>query len=210
MMAGATTRPSWLGEPFPVQQPADRQEQALAADDAALILRIGGGDQEAFAELLTRHESWARTYAWRVVGNVDEAEDIVQEAFLEVWTKSATWKKIRNFRGFFAVLLSRRCIDFLRKKRPIALEEVPDMPADDRAAVVDKIEGEQRAGILQRGLQSLPARQRMAILLFHTEEMSLAEGAEAMNITPKAFESLLIRARVTLRRVLTGREGSHE
>lgn len=176
--------------------------------DTALFGRVQRGDHEAFATLLARHEAWARTYALRVVGRHEDAEDLVQDAFLELWRRAASFTARESLRPLLAVLISRRGIDLLRRKRPSSLDETVAEPVDHSAdKMLDRLAQEDRARLLEKAIQELPVRQRMAILLFHREELSLAQGAEALQLSPKAFESLLIRARVALKELM-GRKAS--
>ena len=189
-----------LDWPMAASVPVVRPEEE---SDGGLLARVQRGDHDAFAALLARHEAWARTYALRVVGRQEDAEDLVQEAFLELWRRALSFTARDSIRPLLAVLISRRGIDLLRRKRPASLDETVAEPVDHSAdRMLERMTQEDRAKLMEAAIQKLPVRQRMAILLFHREELSLAQGAEALQMTPKAFESLLIRARAALKKGL--------
>jgi len=169
-------------------------------EDEALMRRTSGGDHAAFAELVRRHEQWARTFVGRIVRDADEAEDIAQEAFLKVWINASKWQPRGSFRAWLATMLSRQSIDHLRKKRPGSLHEDFD-PPDLSPSVRDRLERESESRRMAALIEMLPARQRLAIMLFYYEDLSMRQGAEAMELTEKAFESLLQRARTQLRQL---------
>ena len=183
--------------------PVSRDEPGT--DDASLLRRAGKGDSEAFAELVAQWEAPARTYARRALGDADEAEDAVQDAFLQLWRTAPEWKPRAAPRAWFFTLLSRRCLDRLRRRKFAPVGEPSPQHPDAGALPRQTAEKGERAEMLAEAIEALPPRQRLAVLLFHTEELSLKEGAAAMDLKPKAFESLLIRARRALREELRQR-----
>ncbi|MEO8377648.1 MAG: sigma-70 family RNA polymerase sigma factor [Candidatus Sumerlaeota bacterium] len=167
-------------------------------NDAALMKLTGGGDEDAFRELVHRHEQWARTFAGRILRDFTEAEDVVQEAFLRAWSNAPRWQPIASFRSWLRTVVTRACIDNMRKKRPEPVAELPEVEARGADAFIHAATEEEHR-ILGSLIEELPERQRLALMLTYTEELTMRESAEVMEISPKAFESLLIRARVQLR-----------
>lgn len=168
-----------------------------AESDEALMIRVARGDHPAFAELVRRHERWARTHAGRVVGDFQEGEDLAQEAFLRVWRTAQGWRDTGSFRSWFNTVLNRLCIDHLRRRRPLPVAAIPDRPdpAPGPYALAAESESADRLAHL---VAALPENQRMAVLLVYGENLRQAEAAAMMRLRPKAFESLLHRARVAL------------
>lgn len=186
--------PTWLAQWI---APASGEGPAPGTDEA-LVERAGKGEHEAFAELVRRHERWARTFCGRMLRDTDDAEDVAQEAFLRLWQNAPRWKAQASFRAWFATVLTRLCIDLLRRKKPEALAEEFD-PPDLSPSVRERLEREGAAARMATLIGMLPGRQRLAIVLFYHEELSQREAAEAMGLGEKAFESLLHRARTRLR-----------
>jgi RNA polymerase sigma-70 factor (ECF subfamily) len=170
-------------------------------NDEALMARVAHGDEEAFAALVTRYERWARTVAGRALKNFDEADDLVQDAFLKVWVNGPQWQPRGTFKNYLLVILTRQCLDFLRRKRPIIMEEPPEM-IEHRPSPREVASRRETSERLASRIDNLPERQRLAIMLVYGEDMSQKEAARAMEISPKAFESLLIRARAGLKQML--------
>lgn len=192
---------------LPLSTPVPAAPSAEASDED-LMAQVAKGGHDAFAILVGRHERWARTFAGRALGDFIEAEDVVQDAFLKVWQTAPSWRPSAPFRHWFSVILSRRCIDYQRRKRPEPVAEIPERP-DHSPGVVDRIEDAERIALAGQLVAQLPDRARMAILLVYGEGRKTAEAAEAMDMHLKAFESLLLRARRDLHRMWQEKEAGH-
>ncbi len=175
---------------------------SVAPTDRAVLEALARKDDDMFAWIVTTHEQWARTLALRILGDLEEAEDAVQDAFLQLWQTGVATKWKGSFRTLIATLVTRRSLDRARKRRIRSLFSPRPAAAHDEPPVVVRIDNDQRRGMLRDGIMKLPERQRAALLLFHYEDMTLKDGAEAMNLSPKAFESLLIRARKALKTIV--------
>ena len=169
--------------------------------DEALMLSVRDGDLYAFDQLVLRHQSAAWAVAYRYLGDADEAEDMVQEAFLRILDAADRYKPTAAFRTYLFSVLTRLCIDHTRKKRPLPTDKLPEVH-DPGLTPAGHIEREEMKSATQRALDSLPPRYRMAIVLRYFEGLSGAEIAEAMKTSPKAVERLLARARKSLEPLL--------
>lgn len=191
-------------DPVPVAPPI-----ALpTGDDAAWAARLAARDPAALRALIARHGPTLHRVAYRMTGDVHEAEDIVQEAFLRLWDHapqiaarhpvgSQAAGRLR-LGGWLQRVVTNRAIDRLRGRRRLSDGEVPDEEDDTPLAdaLIEAGERDDRARALVLGL---PERQRAAIVLTYYEELPNAAAAEAMDMNLKAFESLLHRARMALR-----------
>jgi RNA polymerase sigma-70 factor, ECF subfamily len=166
--------------------------------DALLMLRTAEGDWGAFEELVIRNQSAAWALAWHYIGDPAEAEDIVQNAFLRLLKAAPRYRPTAKFRTYFGRIVVRLCLDYRTKKRPHYREALPDNPdtAMDPEAV---LHNEETAKELRLALEALPPAQRVALLLHHLEGFTYSEIAESMSTSAKAVDSLLQRARQTLR-----------
>lgn len=167
--------------------------------DAQLMVRAGAGDLAAFQELVIRNQPAAWALAWRYLGDAAEAEDIVQEAFLRLLQAAPRYKPMASFRTYLARIIVRLCLDFRSKKRPLYGALPPEVAGNYETTPEDFLEQKEIAGRLRQALEGLPSAQRMAILLRHLEGFTYSQIAEAMGISAKAVDSLLQRARQTLR-----------
>lgn len=170
--------------------------------DGALLARCIDGDAEAFRDLMMRHLASVVATARRITASQAEAEDIAQEAFLRLWNGAGDVSVPANGLGpWLRRVAANLAIDALRKARRLDVtDQVPDQEvAPDQ---LDELEAADRAGRVEEALARLSDRQRVAIGLFHFEELSQREVAAAMEITEEALESLLARARRRLRQLL--------
>ena len=172
-------------------------------------MRIGNGDRVAFGELVRRHLDRAVAVAQRVTGSRGDAEEIAQEAFLRVWTKAPRWRAADGeFRAaHFTTWLYRVVVNLGidRRRRPVlsALEAAGD-PADPAESALHTMEKAQLANRVAAAVATLPDRQRAALALCFYEGLSNREAADILALSPGAVESLLVRARRTLREALAG------
>lgn len=185
---------------------AERPPRDFTAEhsDDGLLSQIAEGDRRAFQQLMDRHIDRAHGLAKRVLGNKSDAEDVVQDAFLKVWQKAGQWQPGRaQFSTWLYRVVVNRCLDLKRKPVNAALDNVAEQ-SDDRPDAYEDIETRQRNAKIQNAVADLPERQRTAIVLSYTSGLSNAQAAETMEISVKAFESLLVRAKRELRARLAG------
>ncbi|MDR4306513.1 sigma-70 family RNA polymerase sigma factor [Chelatococcus sambhunathii] len=178
-------------------------------EDDALMARVAAGDQRAFARLVARHGPKAQALAHRFTGSAAEAEDIVQEAFWRVWRAAERWRpggaKVSTWLHRIVVNL---CVDRERRQRIrrfLPFADTFDPPSDDpdpEHELSDRDEIER----VREDIKALPARQRAALLLSADGERSNADIAKMLGSSEKAVESMLVRARRTLRAKLAARE----
>jgi RNA polymerase sigma-70 factor (ECF subfamily) len=167
--------------------------------DEALMVAVAARQQQAFRILMGRHMPRAIRIAQRVVRDSAEADDIGQDAFLRVWSHAASFDPdIARFTTWLYRIVLNLAFDRTRRRPLEPIDEAGDISAPDPEPVERLIADEERRA-LEQAMAGLSERQRGAIALFHMEGLSGEEAARAMNLSAKAFESLLARARVTLR-----------
>ena len=168
--------------------------------DSALMQRVAAGDHRAYAMLVDRHLRHAVNMAWRVLFDRADAEEVAQEAFLRVWQHAHRWQPDggASFRTWLNRVVVNLCID--RKRRPgmAALDDQPD-PVDPQATPFEARLANETGERVAEALARLPERQRAAIVLCYWEGESNIAAAEALGVTVGALESLLIRAKRSLR-----------
>ncbi|QLH69841.1 RNA polymerase sigma factor [Rhodopseudomonas palustris] len=175
-------------------------------EDADLLDRLATDDEAAFRMLVERHIDRAYSIALRILSNAADAEDVVQDTMLKVWTHRGRWQHGRaKFSTWLYRVVSNRCIDLRRKPRTENVEAVPEV-ADTQPDAVRVIERNELSNLLEAAMQRLPEQQRIAVILSYHENMSNAEIAEVMDTTIAAVESLLKRGRQQLRARLSGDE----
>jgi RNA polymerase sigma-70 factor (ECF subfamily) len=174
--------------------------------DHELMMAVGRRDHDAFARLVARHYGWALGFTDRMLGMRQEAEDLVQTAFLRVWQRAARWEPNARFSTWRYRVLHNLCMDHLRARRTTASEQLEgefvEALADDAPNSEERVSGLQRGARVRAALDRLPVRQRAAIVLCYYEERSQAEAAALLGISEGALESLLSRGRASLKKWL--------
>lgn len=185
---------------------------ADAASDAALLARLGAGDQAAAAELGARLAPRVLRFAARMLGgDLSEAEDVTQETLLRLWRHAPGWGA-----GTSAVppaawayrVAANLCTDLLRRRlrrRDVALDSLPEPPTMS-AGPDAQIMTAARARALETALADLPERQRQAVILRHLEELSNPQIAQIMETGVEAVESLIARGKRSLLAALEGQK----
>ncbi len=176
--------------------------------DESLMQRISGGDHRAFASLVRKHTNRFFSLAYRTLGQYEEAEDVVQEAFLKLWHDPQKWNPSKNTRfttWFYRVVLNM-CIDRQRKASFVSPLNMPDLLPDSTEKQDEKVIREQKERALEQAIQALPLKQKNALNLCFYEGVSNKEAADIMGVGVKALESLLMRAKAGLKDRLA-REG---
>lgn len=138
--------------------------------------------------------------AYGIVRNRSEAEDIVQETFIRIWTRAGGWDPSRGtrFPAWVSRVAANLAIDRRRRTRTEPLEAAADAASPGPDAEACSAAGEIQARIAA-ALDRLPRRQRAAFVLCQFEDLSDAEAAASLGIGLKALEQLLFRARRRLR-----------
>jgi len=170
----------------------------MRVSDEELMLAVAQGDQDAFNEVVLRHQRSAWNTAYRHLGDAAEAEDIAQEAFLRILQAAPRYRPTASFRTYLLRIVTRLCIDRWRKKGPVYTDAVSPVaaPSSDPA---DELIAAERQTRVRMALATLPPQQRMAVILRHYEGLQYSEIATVMNTSAKAVERLLARGRAALR-----------
>jgi RNA polymerase sigma factor (sigma-70 family) len=171
-------------------------------DDRALMARVSDGDGAAFRLLTERHTPLVFGLAWRMLGDSAEAEDVVQDVFAKLWVGARGWTPVGGGLGaWLRRIATNACLDRLRRRRHVSDETMPER-ADEAPAADAVIDAERRRRAVAAAIQTLPDRQRAAIVLTYYEGVPNAEAAAMLELGVKALESLLVRARQSLTRSL--------
>ena len=182
-----------------------------AAEDLALIASVLAGDRRAFESLVRRHERRVFRVTLAVLGNIEDAEEAMQDTFVKAF------RHLDQFRGEsrFTTWLTRIAVNEALQKRQarkgtVSLDEhrgIEEQIAPRRfepwRADPEKLYGRQELRrIIETAIQSLPAIYREALILRDVEEMTAEEAAEVIGITVAALKSRLLRARLMIRESL--------
>lgn len=175
--------------------------------DLSEIERAAGGDCRAARAIVHRYSPQVFALASRMLDDREAAEDVTQETFLRAWKVLPNWKPKAKLSTWLHRVALNLCYDALRKKRETLMAEPPERV--DAALRPDQVlDQQQRVDAIGIAIATLPERQAAALALCALEGRSNIEAAEIMQVSIEALESLLARARRSLRSKLN--QGARE
>jgi RNA polymerase sigma-70 factor (ECF subfamily) len=183
-------------------------------DESALVAQARAGDQNAFAELVNRYERKIYRLAKNITRNDEDAEDVLQDAFLKAYTHLDNFKGDSKFYTWIVRIAVNEALMRLRKRktdRSVPLDEPVELGEETvtREIAVWDDNPEQRYSqeewrrILDEAVDTLKPDFRTVFVLRDIEELSTEETAETLGISVPAVKSRLLRARLALRETLT-------
>jgi len=170
--------------------------------DEEFMRAVQRGDLSAFEQVVLRHQAVAWNTACRFLNDPAEAEDVAQDAFLRVLDAASRYRPTAKFQTYLLQIVTRLCLDRVRKKRPFYTDTLPDTPASEASPAGQMLDRE-RNQIVRQALDELPAHQRLALILRYDQELSYQEIAAVLEVSTKAVERLLARGRAALAVLLT-------
>ena len=184
-------------------------------EDHELIAGIGARDPEAFRLLMERHAAAAINLAFRFLGTVADAEDVAQEIFFRLYQRPPRLDPSTKLSHWLYRVTANACLDFLRKRprrgemisldAPSPGEEQEGMTLaeklPDRSTVLprDRVAQSELSALTRRAVAALPPPLRAPLILSIFEELSHEEISRILDISPKAVERRLARARELLK-----------
>lgn len=178
-------------------------------EEEAFIFRLKTGDQEAFRDLVSQFNGAIFNTASGILQNMEDAEDITQEVFMEVFRSVEGFKGQSKLSTWIYRITVSKSLEMIRKRNrkkrfglmksleEIRVEPVPELTAFYHPGV--RLENKEHAAILFKSINKLPEKQKAAFILHKMEDLSYSEIAEVMNMSLSSIESLLFRARQNLR-----------
>ena len=171
-------------------------------DDNVLLVAFAKGDRSAAQQLTERLMPKIYSHAYYRLGNIADAEDVTQEAFLKLWKIAPNWKydKAQVSTWLYRVVYNL-CKDRYRRATLENLSSAQEV-TDGTQSPTDNIDAQYRQKALYDAMSILPENQRLAIQLRHIDELSNPEIAEIMELSIEAVESLTARGKRKLIEIL--------
>ena len=183
--------------------------------DTELIRAINSGRQDLFYDLVKRYEKSLYNFGLRMCDNPSDAEDMVQDTFLNVFKYLEGFRHETKFRNWLYRVATSACLKKKRRSkyapdRELSLDEF--LPADESAVSMDLprwasqplelvLDGE-LGGVIRQALLDLPEKYRLVVVLRDVEGFTTQETAEILDLTPTNIKVRLHRARLFLREAL--------
>ena len=196
-------------QPMPTELPSNRMEDNRAAD-SRLVARCIGGDGEAFKELYDRHATRLYNLARRMTGSPSQAEDLLQEIFLQAFRKLSSFKGDSALGTWLYRLAMNLCLDRLRSRQGKAERVTVSLEDERDEAVVQptgRVDSVVRRLDLERAIEQLPASYKAAFLLHDVEGFEHHEVGDLLGIAEGTSKSLVHKARLRIRAYLVGPQG---
>lgn len=199
----------------PIAQPSwqTRVKENIAAwaspdGDAELMLRVRDGDQASFGLLLEKHRGPVIHFLYRMVRSEAVAEELAQEAFLRVYKSRNTYQPSAKFTTWLFRIVSHLGLNWIRDGRSEKPQESLERPtpegttrqiADLARTVEQEMVHQARLTEVRQAVESLPSKQRAAVLMHKYDEMAYSEIAHVLRCSESAVKSLVFRAYEHLR-----------
>jgi RNA polymerase sigma-70 factor, ECF subfamily len=173
-------------------------------DEMTWIIQAQHGNDDAFTNLVEAYQKPVHNLCYRMLGEMEAAEDAAQETFLKAYQNLARYDRERSFATWLLSIAAHHCIDKLRRRRfnAVSIDEdeegqtdIPDRSAPDPESEIMKNQQRER---LQLSLQSLDPTDRAAVVMRYWQDCSEVEIAQALKLNVPAVKSRLHRARVEL------------
>lgn len=188
------------GDPVRAIVPGMAASDARAAD-ADLMRRVAARDAAACRFLVDRELPGIVAFAYRMLANHSDAEEVGQECFLRLWKAAPKWRPDARVRTWLHRVARNLCIDRIRARKPADPIDCMELAADGPGPS-GRLQEKQVSRLIDQAVAGLPERQRLAVALVHFQEFSNIEAAKIMDVSVDALESLLARGRRALRGAL--------
>ncbi|MEW5794895.1 MAG: sigma-70 family RNA polymerase sigma factor [Candidatus Zixiibacteriota bacterium] len=167
-----------------------------------LIRAARGGDKGAFGQLIRGHQKRLFRFVYGLVGSFDQAEDIVQEAFVKAYEALDKFETGRDFYPWLATIARNKALNMIaREERKESLDKIQEQGFDTptgQADPLDQLLADENQRRFYAALKGLPETYRIVFVMRHFEEMSYDQISEQLKIPPGTVDSRLYRARQLL------------
>ncbi len=176
-----------------------------------IMAEVAKGNLSAFREIVEQHQNSLLNYIHRYTGDRASSEDIAQEVFLRVFKTAKEYRPLSSFKTWLFKIATNLCLNELRDNKihrnTIDIFELNEAGfvalCEKRPSPLRELENHELSSNLKKALQSLPENQRVALLLHKYNGFSYVQISQMMNCSISAVESLIHRARQSLKKQLT-------
>jgi len=181
-------------------------------EESSEVQQVLAGDQTAFRAIVERYQDRVYSTCMHMLHDREDAEDVAQEVFVEVYSSLRSFRGEAKLSTWIYRIAVTKSLDLIRRRKrkkrfahvqSIFAPEADEPAADAHTAHPDaRLEEEERGRILLRHIDRLPENQKAALLMFTADGLSYQEISDVLRTTVPAVESLIFRARSTLKKRL--------
>lgn len=173
-------------------------------NDNEIISQVLNGDQQAYAELVNRHQNYVFTLSLRMVKSREDAEEVAQDVFIKAFKYLADFRGASKFTTWLYTIVNNTCISFLRKKKleihSLDNEKVFELADNNDSGMrANLVEQKSRIAMVKKAIGLLNPADAEVVTLFYQAEQSLEEMAQILGIEVNAAKVRLHRARTRLK-----------
>jgi RNA polymerase sigma-70 factor (ECF subfamily) len=174
--------------------------------DEELIKRFQNGDLYAFDLIVHRYKDQLLNFSFRFLGNIEEAQDVVQETFLRLYRNRNAYRRIAKFSTWLYTIASNLAKTELRKRKRRKLVSISDLGFEEKEYEIQDLKADTervadyslKEKIIQKAIEELPPRFRQVIILRDIQELSYEEVGKILKIPLGTVKSRVNRARLKL------------
>lgn len=192
-----------LGDVSLAEQATEKPGQI---EQCQLVARALQGEQEAFSDIISQYSALMLRTASMIVGDHDIAEDVVQDALIQVWQHLPSLREATSLRPWLMRIVVNQCISFKRRlarSTAFVRQSLSEQETDWLAQAADHHKGRlERDWDIAQAIKNLPAKQRVVIVLHYYHSMTLPEMALALQTSENTLKKRIQAALTNLRRIL--------
>jgi RNA polymerase sigma-70 factor (ECF subfamily) len=183
-------------------------------DEHLLIDKLKQGDENAFRQIVETWQDMVYNTALGILQNTEDAEDVAQEAFIQVFESIKNFKSEAKFSTWLYRITVSKALDHLRrKKRKKRFAYIQSLFGANNERIIERpdfhhpgvtLDNKERAAVLFKAIERLPENQKIAFTLHKLEGLSYQEISEVMKTSVSSVESLMHRAKNNLKKWLSG------
>jgi len=161
------------------------------------------GDESLWQSIIAEYVQWLYNLSLRIVRHSNDAEDVVQETFLQAFRARKQLKDYNSLQGWLRQICLRLCLRKSRFSKTVSLQEVETFIPDEKAeSITESVASKEELGIVLDGLSKLSQRQRACLTLSVFEDLSIEEISQSLGISNGAVKRYIYEARQALKKFL--------
>jgi len=167
--------------------------------EQALLKRAVAGNSQASKEVIRLLSSPAYSLAWKMLGKKEDAEDVVQEAFIRLWKSADTFLGKSGLSTYFYTIVSNLCLDRIKSINKGFFEEFDEFEHHPMQEIEWNNAKSFDAESVQKALNALSSKQRMAMLMWAYQDLTAEQIGDALGMNKNSVDQLLYRAKLKLK-----------